>query len=76
MNNFFYNNFDYTLFKKAFKETKGEPVIINILSSDSSLTDKKKKQNKWLEKIIATNLNHLHLESFLDLEGSKHHLLI
>ena len=50
MNNFFYNNFDYTLFKKAFKETKGEPVIINILSSDSSLTDKKKETKQVARK--------------------------
>lgn len=37
MNNFFYDSSDYGLFKKAFKTTRNEPVVINILSSDSSL---------------------------------------
>ena len=39
MNNFFYTNSDYDLFKKALRSTKNEPVVINILSSDSSLSE-------------------------------------
>ena len=39
MNNFFYSSSDYDLFKKAFRSTKNEPVIINILSDDSSLIE-------------------------------------
>lgn len=37
MNNFFYRDLDYDLFKKALRSTKNEPVVINILSNDSSL---------------------------------------
>lgn len=47
MNNFFYDNADYALFKKAMRKTGGEPVVINILSSDSSL---KPKEDKPVEK--------------------------
>ena len=50
MNNFFYNDLDYTLFKKAFKATKGEPVVINILSTDSSLSEKKKETKPVVRK--------------------------
>ena len=39
MNNFFYRDTDYDLFKKALRSTKNEPVIINILSDDSSLAE-------------------------------------
>ena len=39
MNNFFYSSSDYDLFKKALRTTKNEPVIINILSDDSSLNE-------------------------------------
>ena len=37
MNNFFLNGSDMFLFKRAMRETKNEPVVINILSSDPSL---------------------------------------
>ena len=37
MNNFFSNNVDYNLFKKALRSTSNEPVVINIMSNDSSL---------------------------------------
>ena len=37
MNNFFSNNVDYNLFKKALRSTYNEPVVINIMSDDSSL---------------------------------------
>lgn len=36
MNSFFYSS-DYDLFKKALRTTKNEPVVINIMSDDSSL---------------------------------------
>lgn len=39
MNNFFNSNSDFDLFKKALRSTKNEPVVINILSSDSSLNE-------------------------------------
>lgn len=38
MNNFYYSS-DYDLFKKALRTTKNEPVVINILSDDSSLRE-------------------------------------
>lgn len=44
MNNFFLDDADYGLFKKAFRSTKNEPVVINILSTDSSLEENKEKQ--------------------------------
>lgn len=37
MDNFFSNAFDYNAFKRALKVTDKETVVINILSSDSSL---------------------------------------
>lgn len=37
MNNFFFDNSDMSLFKKAMRATKNETVVINILSSDPSL---------------------------------------
>ncbi len=37
MNNFFYDDSEFSLFKKALRSTRNEPVVINILSSDSSL---------------------------------------
>ena len=43
MNNFFYDASDYSLFKKALKTTENEPVVVNILSTDSSLQTKKEK---------------------------------
>ena len=39
MKNFFYRDSDYDLFRKALRSTKNEPVIINILSDDSSLIE-------------------------------------
>lgn len=39
MNKFFSRNSDYDLFKKALRSTKNEPVVINILSNDSSLLE-------------------------------------
>ena len=39
MCSFFYNSSNYDLFKKALRSTKNEPVIINILSDDSSLKE-------------------------------------
>ena len=41
MNNFFFESGDYALFKKALRTTKNEPVVINILSTDSSLDENK-----------------------------------
>ena len=38
MNNFFSNALDYNVFKKALKMTDGESVIINVSSTDQSLT--------------------------------------
>lgn len=43
MNNFFFNTSLYPLFKKALKSTEKEPVVINILSTDSSLQKKETK---------------------------------
>lgn len=37
MSNFFYKYSDYSLFQKALKETEGEDVIVDILSTDDSL---------------------------------------
>ena len=37
MNNFFSSSADYNLFKKALRSTSNEPVVINIMSDDSSL---------------------------------------
>ena len=45
MNNFFYSSSDYDSFKKAFRATKNEPVIINVMSNDSSLTESGAKAN-------------------------------
>lgn len=39
MNNFFFDNSDYDLFKKALRSTKNEPVVISILSDDNSLRE-------------------------------------
>ena len=39
MNNFFLKERDFDLFKKALRSTKNEPVVINILSTDSSLEE-------------------------------------
>ncbi len=50
MNNFFYDSSDYTLFKKALKKTGGEPVVINILSTDSSLVKKENGEEKKTER--------------------------
>ncbi len=44
MNNFFYNESDFSLFRKALKQTESEPVIINILSTDSSLKEANKHE--------------------------------
>lgn len=43
MNNFFFDESDYSLFKKALKTTDNEPVVINILSTDSSLKSYEEK---------------------------------
>lgn len=43
MNNFFYNSSEYSLFRKALKDTTGEPILINILSTDPSLNDDKQE---------------------------------
>lgn len=45
MNNFFYRDLDYDLFKKALRSTKNEPVVINILSNDSSLNTESSTDN-------------------------------
>lgn len=44
MNKFISKNSDYDLFRKALRSTKNEPVIINILSNDSSLIEDDNKQ--------------------------------
>lgn len=41
MNNFFFKDDDFALFKKALRSTRNEPVVINILSTDSSLVENK-----------------------------------
>lgn len=46
MFNFFFKGEDHSLFRKALKSTKDEPVIINILSTDSSLIDDSKKEDE------------------------------
>ncbi len=46
MNNFFFNTSDYSLFKKALRTTENEPVVINILSTDSSLQKDESKSNE------------------------------
>ncbi len=43
MNNFFFDESDYSLFKKALKTTDNEPIVINILSTDSSLQSREDK---------------------------------
>lgn len=52
MNNFFYNNSEYSLFKKALRATKGEPVVINISSKDASLSDENSKQEEQVERKV------------------------
>ena len=44
MNNFFYKEAEYSLFRKALKQADDEPVIINILSTDSSLKENAKHE--------------------------------
>lgn len=44
MNNFFLDSSDYSLFLKAMKRTKNEPVVINVLSTDESLVSNSKKE--------------------------------
>ena len=44
MENFFNDSFEYSIFKKALKNTQSEPVILNILSSDSSLQSEPEKK--------------------------------
>ena len=39
MYNFFFKGADHSLFRRALKSTKNEPVVINILSTDSSLQE-------------------------------------
>lgn len=53
MNNFFYEESDFALFKKALKATNNEPVVVNILSSDPSL--KSDDKTKPLERKNASN---------------------
>ncbi len=43
MNNFFYKSSEYSLFRKALRDTNGEPVLINILSTDPSLNEDKQE---------------------------------
>ena len=43
MNNFFFDESDYSLFRKALKTTDNEPIVINILSTDSSLQSREDK---------------------------------
>lgn len=43
MFNFFFKDADRSLFKRALKSTKDEPVVINILSTDASLKEETKK---------------------------------
>ncbi len=45
MFDFFLNDTDKALFKKAFKETEDEPVIINLLSTDESLKEESSVQD-------------------------------
>ncbi len=52
MNNFFYNNSEYSLFKRALRATKGEPVVINISSNDASLSDDNSKQEEQVERKV------------------------
>ncbi len=52
MNNFFYNNSEYSLFKRALRATKGEPVVINISSNDASLSDDNSKQEEQIERKV------------------------
>jgi hypothetical protein len=55
MSNFFYKYSDYSLFQRALKETEGEDVVVDILSTDDSLkkdeviTDKRviRKDNRF-----------------------------
>ena len=44
MNNFFYKETDFSLFRKALKQAEDEPVIINILSTDPSLQENVKRE--------------------------------
>lgn len=52
MNNFFYNNSEYSLFKRALRTTKNEPVVINISSTDASLIDENSKQEEQVERKV------------------------
>ncbi len=40
MENFFNNDFEFNLFKRAIKLTDNEPVVLNMLASDDSLKQK------------------------------------
>ncbi len=42
MENFFNDAFEFSIFKKALKATDGEPVVVNLLSSDESLVSEAK----------------------------------
>ena len=44
MNNFFFKGEDYSLFRRALNETKGEPIVINLLSTDDSLNEEPKQE--------------------------------
>lgn len=46
MSNFFYRYSDYSLFQKAFKDTEGEDVVVDLLSSDESLKESEVVENK------------------------------
>lgn len=39
MSNFFYKTSDYSLFQKAFRDTSGEDVVVDVLSTDESLKE-------------------------------------
>lgn len=55
MNNFFYDSSDYSVFKKAYRATRNEPVVINILSSDVSLKGDERPEKK--EKVARKNMS-------------------
>ena len=55
MNNFFLDASDYDLFKRALHETKNEPVVINIYSSDGSLQENENKDKAPVQRKNMSN---------------------